>query len=285
MANKIGNSLQSYEERWQKEREARAINRESQRRQDRRVIIWAFTGAGVLLVAMALTYVALRIGWPAIWPRTADPETSGQFGDALGPFASLFSAIALYVAIYATIMQRQELALQRDEHQENRAEQEGQRLAMEDQAAIQKAALAVDSLSIELELLKFDVSEAKRTADFVEQLRGTLENMRAIFARGGASKEVSQELSRIQVPSVPIGVMSFSAALKSLEAVQSVRAAVIEFARLQPLMAPGYFETRDEFKSALESFAPIEEAIRAAQEKSLARREELLKELQKHRLS
>ncbi len=83
--------------------------------------LWVFAGlSGV--AAIVFFYELLTMWYPALSNWADDGITGNEAGDAMGPFASLFSALALIAAFITLHMQRKELALQRDELRATRAE-------------------------------------------------------------------------------------------------------------------------------------------------------------------
>src|SRR5690606_18756704 len=116
------------------------------------------TASGLIVVAIAVySYLA-----HAKWEKAS---YFGALGDAIGPFAGLATALALGAAIYATILQREELRLQREElkahreaAQESAAAQERLARSQEDLALAQRDA---NDLTTKL------VAEQKKANDLV----------------------------------------------------------------------------------------------------------------------
>lgn len=102
---------------------------------------WSAVGA---LVCMVAAYIA-------IWRFNAQGDF-GPRGDAVGPFAALFNAGALFAALWAVHLQRTELALQRQELRETRKEMVEQREQLRRTAEAQERLATAQGLSAHAQL-------------------------------------------------------------------------------------------------------------------------------------
>lgn len=70
---------------------------------------------GCLLVALFVSLSAVVLWGLAVWSRFDAPVKPNEFGDAMGPVAGFFSAIAFAIAFVALLQQMRELALSREQ--------------------------------------------------------------------------------------------------------------------------------------------------------------------------
>jgi hypothetical protein len=138
---------------------------------NRPLIVFAAVHGGALVVAL---------GFYA-WVLATRPEKAffwAMMGDVAGPFAALFSAFALFSALWAVHLQRRELELQREELREGREVMEEQKRQLE------RTAKAQTLLGIVTAALALEQREANRLAWFAElaQRRATLASLHASIA-------------------------------------------------------------------------------------------------------
>jgi hypothetical protein len=176
--------------------------------------------------------------WGTSAPRSSSSQrrpssVSGAFGDAVAPFATLFSTLALGLAVYAAVMQRQELALQRTESEDNRAEQEGQRLAMEAQTlALNRTAIAQERQSVE-ERRRLEAHRVERALTFYTKASECHDALAWIFSGPIVHSQVmASELRGITLPApamgAPPGLVSVCSDVReSLRVLRNCVAAVV----------------------------------------------------------
>lgn len=164
-------------------------------------LVWALAFLGS---AFVVSLLLLRAPWFSEGPWALSLAELGQAGDAMGPFASLFSFLALIAAIWSVnlqgrelALQRQDLALQRKELADNRVQLQraadaqeaqvsalkeaaemakAQRLLLEDQAKaarMQAAALAWPTIHQFIWDLRKALEVLEHYLDIVQQRQGT----------------------------------------------------------------------------------------------------------------
>jgi hypothetical protein len=117
---------------------------------------WVKWAAISTLAAGVVVYVLIAaVGNEAKW---------GPRGDAVGPFAALFNAGALFAALWAVHLQRTELALQRQELRETRKEMVEQREQLRRAAEAQGRLATAQAASAQAQLIanKLAVERARR---------------------------------------------------------------------------------------------------------------------------
>lgn len=122
----------------------------------RRVGIALCIGGMALGVAFVACLFALRapLWGHGAWAMTL--EELAWVGDAMGPFGSLFSFLALAAALLALNLQRQELELQRQE--------------MRDQRREMKRSADAQRMSVSVAIAQIDAAEVPRLLEFLRNL-------------------------------------------------------------------------------------------------------------------
>lgn len=93
-------------------------------------LLWPWFAVGTGLLGLLVWYMAVA--------RMSNGANFGLAGDAMAPFASFFSAVAVLTAVISVGLQRHELALQRHELKLTRAEMRSQAQHLAESAAAQK---------------------------------------------------------------------------------------------------------------------------------------------------
>ena len=154
--------------------------------------------AGVIVVLGVAWYFWVLHDWnhAATW---------AAIGDAVGPFAGLATALALGFAVYATMLQREELKLQREEMQAQREEMKAHREAAESAATAQAELVALQKslTKAQRKLVVATMATNYTTAKVaLEQLRARIAEVKCTGGSGGQAfekvgKEHVAELDRI----------------------------------------------------------------------------------------
>lgn len=135
------------------------------------------TAIGVLAAGVVAYVLIAALGDEGKW---------GPRGDAVGPFAALFNAGALFAALWAVHLQRTELALQRQELRETREEMVEQRKQFERTARAQEK-LADSQASLATE---------QQTANEVAKLHAKLQEQANQLARNANRRAAALELAQ-----------------------------------------------------------------------------------------
>ena len=197
------------EEAQEKERLAkREKDRAKRHKRDRAIFFTAGTFSAALLITMVVSYIGLRLGW-RIWQDPASITESGSLGDAVGPFASLFSALALFTAVYGIIMQREELVLQREENEDNRVEQRSQKEALLAQANTLKRSALSQEASTRAAVFQQHVARVMLASDFYVKASEVCDAIAymATYSAIGSATEL-HALGRMPLPALPVGTAS-----------------------------------------------------------------------------
>lgn len=152
---------------------------------------WVVVVALAVLVAGVAAYLAIA--------SSDEAAKWGARGDAVGPFAALFNAGALFAALWAVHLQRSELALQRQELRDTRGEMVQQRKQLRRTARAQEklAKAQADSAEKQQEANELTTAANRRAARMeLAQRANVVATLRA--AQVASMAEVGQLAERLR---------------------------------------------------------------------------------------
>lgn len=200
-----------YLARWDVERAKRRESRKARQRRNCK-FFWGWVAAMSFTFALFVCFfLALRFGGPGV----VSYADHGSIGDAVGPFATIFSTLTLFMALHGMTLQREELALQREESEDNRAEQEGRRLAMEDQVRALAASAETQRLATAVELTKVMVSTFEDAERYVRDAWVAHDKLRWMVEAPNVNLPPSTMVQEIRAILLPAPMTAGQEALRS----------------------------------------------------------------------
>ena len=190
-----------------------------------------------LLLALA-TWGGFVVLAAAVWILSDHKDSEiigrlGQFGDSFGAINALFSSVAVAGAVYAVILQQQELKLTRQEMRQARLAHQDSAASQGRMAAIQGSTALLDDLSREIQYLRKKREEhrslALRVADLIRNYPTAFNNQNLDSGLQSAAKALFREAEGIglwEVKSYNPASIHFQAAIDMLALRSRLEAAI-----------------------------------------------------------